>query len=40
MSEDGSPEVHLPAAEQGKPLRFVAEGAYSLLGKRKNTEEE
>ena len=40
VSEDGYTEVHLPAAEQGKPLRFVTEGAYSLLGKLKNTEEE
>ena len=40
VSEDGYTELHLPAAEQGKPLRFVIEGAYSLLGKLKNTEEE
>lgn len=40
VSEDGYTEVHLPAAEQGKPLRFVTEGAYSLLGKLKNAEEE
>ena len=40
VSEDGYTELHLPAAEQGKPLRFVVEGAYSLLGKLKNTEEE
>jgi cobalt-zinc-cadmium efflux system membrane fusion protein len=40
VSEDGYTEVHLPAAEQGKPLRFVTEGAYALLGKLKNAEEE
>ena len=40
VSEDGYTEFHLPAAEQGKPLRFVVEGAYSLLGKLKNAEEE
>lgn len=40
VSEDGYTEVHLPAAEQGKSLRFVVEGAYSLLGKLKNAEEE
>ncbi|WP_262889654.1 hypothetical protein [Hymenobacter sp. BRD67] len=40
MSEDGYTEIHLPAAEQGRPLRFVIEGAYALLGKLKNAEEE
>ena len=40
VSEDGYTELHLPAAEQGQPLRFVVEGAYSLLGKLKNAEEE
>jgi cobalt-zinc-cadmium efflux system membrane fusion protein len=40
VSEDGYTEIHLPAAEQGKPLRFVTEGAYALLGKLKNAEEE
>jgi membrane fusion protein, heavy metal efflux system len=40
VSEDGYTEVHLPAAEQGQPLRIVIEGAYALLGKLKNTEEE
>ena len=40
VSEDGYTEVHLPAAEQGKPLRFVTGGAYALLGKLKNAEEE
>jgi cobalt-zinc-cadmium efflux system membrane fusion protein len=40
VSEDGFTEFHLPAAEQGKELRFVVEGAYSLLGKLKNAEEE
>jgi cobalt-zinc-cadmium efflux system membrane fusion protein len=40
VSEDGYTEIHLPAAEQGKPLRFVTEGAYALLGKLKNSEEE
>lgn len=40
VSEDGYSEVHLPAAEQGRPLRFVTEGAYSLLGKLKNAAEE
>ncbi|MDO7848599.1 efflux RND transporter periplasmic adaptor subunit [Hymenobacter sp. M29] len=40
VSEDGYTEFHLPAAEQGKPLRFVVEGAYALLGKLKNAEEE
>jgi cobalt-zinc-cadmium efflux system membrane fusion protein len=40
VSEDGYSEIHLPAAEQGKPLRFVTEGAYALLGKLKNAEEE
>ncbi|MCC3154795.1 efflux RND transporter periplasmic adaptor subunit [Hymenobacter sp. BT770] len=40
VSEDGYTEVHLNAAEQGKPLRFVTEGAYSLLSKLKNAEEE
>ncbi|OGX87924.1 hypothetical protein BEN47_10375 [Hymenobacter lapidarius] len=40
VSEDGYTEFHLPAAELGKPLRFVVEGAYSLLGKLKNAEEE
>jgi len=37
-SEDGYTEFHLPAAEQGKPLRFVVEGAYALLGKLKNAD--
>jgi cobalt-zinc-cadmium efflux system membrane fusion protein len=40
VSEDGYTEFHLPAAEQGKSLRFVVEGAYSLLGKLKNAEKE
>lgn len=40
VSEDGYTEVRLPATEQGRPLRFVTEGAYSLLGKLKNAEEE
>jgi len=40
VSEDGYTEIHLPAAERGKPLRFVTEGAYALLGKLKNAEEE
>ena len=40
VSEDGYTEVHLPAAEQGKTLRFVTAGAYALLGKMKNAEEE
>ncbi|GAA3975638.1 efflux RND transporter periplasmic adaptor subunit [Hymenobacter antarcticus] len=40
VSEDGYTEVRLPAAEQGRPLRVVTEGAYSLLGKLKNAEEE
>ncbi len=40
VSEDGYTEFHLPATEQGKPLRFVVEGAYALLGKLKNAEEE
>jgi cobalt-zinc-cadmium efflux system membrane fusion protein len=40
VSEDGYTEIHLPAAEQVKPLRFVTEGAYALLGKLKNAEEE
>ena len=40
VSEDGYTEVHLAATEQGKLLRFVVEGAYSLLGKLKNAEEE
>ena len=40
VSEDGYTEFHLTAAEQGKPLRFVVEGAYALLGKLKNAEEE
>ncbi len=40
VSEDGYTEIHLPAAEQGKRLRFVTEGAYALLGKLKNAEEE
>jgi cobalt-zinc-cadmium efflux system membrane fusion protein len=40
VSEDGYTEFHLPAAEQGKPLLFVVEGAYALLGKLKNAEEE
>ena len=40
VSEDGYTEFHLPAAERGKPLRFVVEGAYSLLAKLKNAEEE
>ena len=40
VSEDGYTEIHLPAAEQGKLLRFVTEGAYALLGKLKNAEEE
>ena len=40
VSEDGYTEVHLPAVEQGKSLRFVTEGAYALLGKLKNAEEE
>ncbi|MBF9219474.1 efflux RND transporter periplasmic adaptor subunit [Hymenobacter ruricola] len=40
VSEDGYTEVHLPAAEQGQPLRFVTAGAYALLGKLKNAEEE
>ena len=40
VSADGYTEVRLPAAERGRPLRFVVEGAYSLLGKLKNTEEE
>ena len=40
VSEDGYSEVHLPAAEQGRPLRFVTEGAYALLGKLKNAAEE
>ena len=40
VSEDGYTEFHLPAAELGKPLRFVVEGAYSLLSKLKNAEEE
>ncbi|WP_167852175.1 efflux RND transporter periplasmic adaptor subunit [Hymenobacter elongatus] len=40
VSEDGYTEVRLPAAEAGKPLRFVVEGAYSLLSKLKNAEEE
>lgn len=40
VSEDGYTEIHLPAAETGRPLRFVTEGAYSLLGKLKNAEEE
>ena len=40
VSEDGYTEVRLPAAEQGPPLRVVTEGAYSLLGKLKNAEEE
>ncbi|WP_162549886.1 hypothetical protein [Hymenobacter nivis] len=40
VSEDGYPKIHLPAAETGRPLRFVTEGAYSLLGKLKNAKEE
>ena len=40
VSEDGYTEVRLPATERGKPLRFVTGGAYSLLGKMKNAEEE
>ncbi|MGI4872641.1 MAG: efflux RND transporter periplasmic adaptor subunit [Janthinobacterium lividum] len=40
VSEDGYSEVHLPAAEAGKSLRFVTEGAYALLGKLKNAAEE
>ncbi|MDB5270107.1 MAG: hypothetical protein JWP58_3147 [Hymenobacter sp.] len=40
VNEDGYTEVHLPATEQGQSLRFVTEGAYSLLGKLKNAEEE
>ena len=40
VNEDGYTEVRLPAAEQGRPLRVVTEGAYSLLGKLKNAEGE
>ena len=40
VNEGGYTEVRLPAAEQGSALRVVTEGAYSLLGKLKNAEEE
>ncbi|HEX8325918.1 MAG TPA: efflux RND transporter periplasmic adaptor subunit [Hymenobacter sp.] len=40
VSEDGYTEVHLPTSAQGQSLRFVTQGAYSLLGKLKNAEAE
>ena len=40
VNEDGYTEVRLPAVEQSPALRVVTEGAYSLLGKLKNAEEE
>ncbi len=40
VSGNGYAEIHPPAAETGKPLRFVTEGTYSLLGALKNAEEE
>jgi cobalt-zinc-cadmium efflux system membrane fusion protein len=38
VRENGYTEIRLPAAEMGKPLRFVVEGAYSLPGQLKTVE--
>ncbi len=40
VGEDCYPVIYPPTAETGKPLRFVTEGTYYLLGKLKNAEEE